>query len=345
MLKITVDRLPELFVKMAENKALYMPIEKNDQVEFHRWSEDAWVRLDKLNTLKSAKDLFFPQTENMMKFKVEGKSLSVEENRDLIEPFVVFGVRACDAESFNVLDKVFMADPMDTFYQNRRENGVVITMACNEPEETCFCSIFGIEAASPAGDITCWMAGDNLYWRANTEKGQAYTEAVSELLEEVGAEGEAKVEEQKKKIRSILEKLPLKDLNLKGFDGEHLLEKFNSPKWARLSESCLGCGTCTFVCPTCQCYDIRDYDNGHGVQRYRCWDSCMYSDFTLMAHGNSRKTQIERFRQRFMHKLVYFPSNNNGMYSCVGCGRCLAKCPISMNIVKVIRALGGEDNE
>jgi heterodisulfide reductase subunit C len=71
----------------------------------------------------------------------------------------------------------------------------------------------------------------------------------------------------------------------------------------------------------------------------------MYSDFTLMAHGNSRKSQVERFRQRFMHKLVYFPSNNDGMYSCVGCGRCLAKCPISMNIVKVIKALGGESNE
>ena len=64
-----------------------------------------------------------------------------------------------------------------------------------------------------------------------------------------------------------------------------------------------------------------------------------------MAHGNSRKSQVERFRQRFMHKLVYFPSNNDGMYSCVGCGRCLAKCPISMNIVKVIKALGGESNE
>ena len=79
-----------------------------------------------------------------------------------------------------------------------------------------------------------------------------------------------------------------------------------------------------------------------GVIRYRCWDSCMYSQFTRMAHGNNRNTQKERFRQRFMHKLVYFPENNDGVFSCVGCGRCLAKCPISMNIVKVMKTVGGE---
>ena len=89
----------------------------------------------------------------------------------------------------------------------------------------------------------------------------------------------------------------------------------------------------------CQCYDVKDFNTGHGVQRFRCWDSCMYSDFTMMAHGTNRPTQKERFRQRFMHKLVYFPSNNDGIYGCVGCGRCLAKCPISMNIVKVAKTL------
>ena len=71
----------------------------------------------------------------------------------------------------------------------------------------------------------------------------------------------------------------------------------------------------------------------------------MYSEFTRMAHGNNRLSQLERFRQRFMHKLVYYPTNNDGVFGCVGCGRCLAKCPISMNIVKVMKALGGNDGE
>ena len=85
-----------------------------------------------------------------------------------------------------------------------------------------------------------------------------------------------------------------------------------------------------------------EFDSGRLVRRFRCWDSCMYSDFTKMSAGQPRPTQLERFRQRFMHKLVYFPDNNDGCFGCVGCGRCLAKCPIHMNIVKVIKTLGEE---
>ena len=145
------------------------------------------------------------------------------------------------------------------------------------------------------------------------------------------------------KTREILAKLPLAGLTTEGVGVGKTQELFDRPEWKTLSEACLGCGTCTFVCPTCQCYDIKDYDTGHGVQRYRCWDSCMYSDFTMMAHGNNRTSQLQRFRQRFMHKLVYFPANNDGMYSCVGCGRCVDKCPSHLNIVKVIKAFGKED--
>ena len=68
----------------------------------------------------------------------------------------------------------------------------------------------------------------------------------------------------------------------------------------------------------------------------------MYSDFTMMAAATNRPTQMQRFRQRFMHKLVYYPMNNDGLYSCVGCSRCVQKCPIHMNIVKVMKTLGGQ---
>ena len=229
---------------------------------------------------------------------------------------------------------------MDTYYKARRDNGIVVTLACSEPEETCFCSTFGIDAADPGGDAAAWIIGDTLYWRSITQKGSNLEEKLKGMFESTDSSDEERLSSHKEEIGRILQKLPLKDLNLKGFDGDVLKEKFDSPKWKELSGTCIGCGTCTFVCPTCQCYDIRDYDTGNGIQRFRCWDSCMYSDFTRMAHGNPRTSQLERFRQRFMHKLVYFPANNEGIYSCVGCGRCLVKCPISMNIVKVIKTVG-----
>lgn len=338
MKKVAISELNALFAAIAGEQTLYIPADDGaGQAKFTPWTEGLALT-KKLNTVRSAKDLFFPQVEGMVNFRVSGKQIEIVESRAEVASFVVFGVRACDCRSFDILDRVFLSDPVDTFYQHRRENGVVVTLACSRPAETCFCTSFGIDAANPAGDVTCWLDEKALYWRANTEKGEALTAKLPQLTDC----GEETVKQQQEKTREILEKLPLGKLDLEGFNGENLMRFFSSPKWDALSESCLGCGTCTFVCPTCQCYDVQDFDNGREVRRFRCWDSCMYSDFTMMAHGTNRPTQKERFRQRFMHKLVYFPSNNDGIYGCVGCGRCLQKCPIHMNIVKVAKALKEE---
>ena len=339
MYKIKREDLPALFQKIAADQELYLPVRTADQTNFGVWREEAEVDLDTLKTVKSPKDVFFPQSETLYTCYREGKKLSVEPETLKEQDFVVFGMKACDIKGVEVLDRVFLSDPIDTFYAARREHGTIVALACHEPEETCFCKVFGVDAAHPAADVAAWMVEDTLYWKPETEKGQKLTEKLADLLEKAeDAESETAVAEEEKKIRAIIEELPYSHLSLEGWNGDVLMEKFESPLWEELYKSCLACGTCTFVCPTCQCYDIKDYDTGHGVQRYRCWDSCMYSDFTMMAHGNNRTSQKERFRQRFMHKLVYFPANNDGMYSCVGCGRCVEKCPASLNIVKVVKA-------
>ena len=338
MLKISLSKIQELFAAIAADEALYIPADHAGQPEFMRWSE-GMAMTDALNTVRSAKDFFFPQTEDLVSFKMEGKSIEIIDPRTETEDFVVFGVRACDVRSFSILDRVFLVDPVDSYDAHRREHGTIVSMACSRPAETCFCHSFGIDAAEPEGDAVCWKTEDALYIRANTEKGEKLLEKLRPMMEEAD---EAPVKAQQEKTREILGKLPLNSFTTEKFGGDVLLKVFNSEQWKSLSESCLGCGTCTFVCPTCQCYDIRDFKTGSGVKRFRCWDSCMYSDFTLMASGNPRTSQLERFRQRFMHKLVYFPANNDGIYGCVGCGRCLSKCPISMNIVKVAKCLEGE---
>ena len=328
--------LNAFFAAIAAKEALYLPVDNNvGKAEYKKWQEGT-VMSDALNTARSAKDFFFPQTENLMEFKMEGKKIDVIDTREECEDFVIFGVRACDAASFDILDRVYLVDPVDSYYKNRREHGTVVTLACNRPAETCFCGTFGIDAADPLGDVTAWKVEDGYVLRANTEKGEALLSSVADLLTDTD---DAAVKAEQEKLRAIMEKLPLAKLTTDGVGEGLTKELFDRPEWAALSESCIGCGTCTFVCPTCQCYDIRDFDTGHGIQRFRCWDSCMYSDFTKMAHGNPRVSQLERFRQRFMHKLVYFPDNNDGIFGCVGCGRCLASCPISMNIVKVMKTL------
>ncbi len=339
MLRIKKSDLGKLYARIADTQALYLPVKAGGKTNFAAWAEDAEVDLDTLKTVKSPKDAFFPQCETLYTCQKEEGKIALCTQKRQEEPFVVFGMKACDVRAVAVLDKVFLTEPVDSYYAARRAHGIIVSLACSRPETSCFCQTFGIDCAAPEGDVATWMAGEYLYWLPQSEKGETLTASVADLLEQAD---ETAVEEEKKAIKAICDRLPLKDLSLEGWGAEAAATRFDSPLWEEMYKPCLACGTCTFVCPTCQCYDIKDYDTGNGVQRYRCWDSCMYSDFTMMAHGNNRTSQMQRFRQRFLHKLAYFPANNNGMFSCVGCGRCVDKCPSHLNIVKVIKTFGKE---
>ena len=337
MKKLALSNLNSFYKAVNDSMKLYLPVENNCAVNFCEWSEGAKVNLDKM-TVKSAKDAFFPQCEDLSAFKKDGKHIIVEQGELVSENFVIFGVRACDVRAFHILDTVFLEGFLDTFYEARRKHGIVISLSCTKPEESCFCTNFAIDPAEPKGDIESYIAGDYIYFNPVTEKGSEFIEKFASLFEN---SDDKAVKESQAKTRAIMEKLPLNNLPLNEFGGDKLDALFNRPEWQGLSESCIGCGTCTYVCPTCQCYDVRDYKTNSGIKRFRCWDSCMRKDFTMMAHGTNRPSHTQRFRQRFMHKLVYHPANHNGEFSCVGCGRCVAKCPVSMNIVKVMKTLGG----
>ncbi len=342
MKKLLKSDLKSLLSLINEKERIYLPVSKAGQTNYAAYTEDSKVDLDTLKTVKSAKEVFFPQSETLYTVTKEDKKIRITQEELEKEDFVLFGVRGCDVKGIEVLDRVFLSEPVDSFYKARRDHGIIVSLACNEPEESCFCKVFGIDCAEPEGDVTLYDCGDYYYWKAKTEKGEALTDVCASALTDAD---EAPVKEKQEEIRKITSLLPYMNISLDSWHGEATKEKFTSDVWADIYKPCIGCGTCTFICPTCQCYDLKDYDTGKGIQRYRCWDSCMYSDFTMMAHGNNRTSQMQRFRQRFMHKLVYFPANNDGMYSCVGCGRCVDKCPASTNIIKVIKAFEKEEGK
>ena len=345
MLSIAKDKIDSLFELIGSKQPLYLPVDNNSgKADFARWQKGTKLS-EKLKTTRSAKDFFFPKTEHLVSYEMSGKEVKVIDPRKEVEDFVIFGVRACDARGFTAIDNVYLnMNPVDSYYKNRREHGTVIVLACNEPAKTCFCSTFGIDAslAKPAGDVSCWLADGKYYFEANTDKGKAFVENAKSALEDADTSA---VEACRKDIAEKVEKLPFAHLDLSKFQGKDMLKIFNSKIWDKVSEPCVGCGTCTYVCPTCMCFDVRDFaTRSNGVRQIRCWDSCMYNDFTQMAAENPRHTQKERSRQRFMHKLMYYPMAHDGMFSCVGCGRCVENCPVNMNIVKVIKAVNESDD-
>ena len=247
MFKITNDQMPKLLKAIAETKDLFLPINNNGVTNFGFYKEDCTPDLDTLRTVKSAKDAFFPQSEGLYAVTTEDGKFTISEEEYCNKDFVVFGVRPCDVRSFVVLDKVFLSDPVDTYYAARREHGIVVSLACHQPDESCFCATFDIDAAEPNADVAMWNIEGGYAWEAKTEKGQALTESIKALLEEADVAKE--VETEKNCIRTILSVLPNSKLDLSAFGAGKTDDLFNSPMWTELSNACLGCGACAGTCP------------------------------------------------------------------------------------------------
>ena len=133
MYKIAKENLSALFQKIAETNELYLPIKTAGQVNFGVYTDGAEVDIDTLKSVKSPKDVFFPQSENLYTCSKDGKKIKIEPQALQEQDFVVFGMKGCDIKGIEVLDKVFLADPIDTFYAARRNHGIIVAMACNEP--------------------------------------------------------------------------------------------------------------------------------------------------------------------------------------------------------------------
>ena len=162
MFKISLIDIGKLFAAFSKENAVYAPIKQDDGSNYKYWKEGMEGCLTNLNTIKSPKDIFFPQSENLVAFKRGEKTVEVVENRDPSEPTVLFGVRGCDIKGFEILDKVFLAEPVDSFYAERRSKVAIVALACGEPEETCFCTKFGVDPSNPVADATAWIVGGEL---------------------------------------------------------------------------------------------------------------------------------------------------------------------------------------
>jgi sulfhydrogenase subunit beta (sulfur reductase) len=208
----------------------------------------------------------------------------------------------------------------------------VIALACiHPPYATCFCTVTGGNPASPEGaDILLTDIGEAYLAEFITPKGERLLPRLGKLPE---AEETALSRREEISVRAggeIRSAPPARDI-------KPVLDRiFEHPFWETIHGKCLKCGTCTYLCPTCHCFDINDETKGGDGVRIRNWDSCMYPLFTRMASGhNPRTSQKERWRQRVMHKFRYYVENF-GVISCVGCGRCVMLCPVNIDIRKII---------
>jgi len=334
------DKLPEFLAQLEKEHRVYAPQLQGDDYRWAPLEQAGDVVWDFSNTRLSPKEFFFPQTECMMRFvndpaDPEGMIMKPEEPLD--EKRVLMNIRPCDAKAFGVLDLIFCQDDYtdDPYWRDKREKTLLVALACNDPCPQCFCTSVGCGPHSEAGsDLLLVDLGDKLLVKVTSERGAAFAEG----LEEAGEDDQKKAAELKKAAEDKL----AQNLTV-GTDKiaqKEVLELFDDPMWDRVWESCLNCGTCTFCCPTCHCFDIQDETQGKEGRRVRNWDWCMHWLFTRHGSGhNPRGTSKERVRQRFMHKFKYIPLKRGGEIGCVGCGRCVVLCPVNIDVREVVNQM------
>jgi len=330
--KIGLEKLNQFVSALMEKETLFAPVKGDAGVNFQEIKDASDVTLDFYNTLQSPKCVFFPQTDDMVRYSLKKGTTEIEEVLLDPEPRIVLGVRPCDVKSFEIMDKLFTGGGIvDPYWENRRKNTTIIGYAFDTVDPTDFYGAFDIHAADTAGSDVFLVKGEkNFLLKVITEKGEKLLGSV-DVLEDASAEDEEYFEERLKKGPE----LKTRTLSLKGVAGK-LKDMFGSPYWEKAAAPCLNCGVCTFVCPTCHCFDIQDETLFGEGTRKRIWDSCMFTDFTLEASGHNPRTQkSQRLRQRVNHKFSYYVTNF-GVTSCVGCGRCTRSCPVNIDILTVV---------
>jgi sulfhydrogenase subunit beta (sulfur reductase) len=322
-----LDRLIRLY-------RVYAPVRRNGLFLFEAVKLGADASLDYPKTKMSPKAVLFPESEDLFHYQSKGRSTKIglpplEDHYGQI----LFGIRPCDAKGIQFLDRFFGGDPSDPYYQERRSKTVIVSLGCRERHNGCFCTTLGgSPCAEDGSDLLLIDIGDEYLVRILSEKGAAL------IKDEDMAEAREEQIIAAAEVAQRAEEAVSPSLELEGA-GDRLIERFNDPVWDTISEKCVGCGVCTYLCPTCHCFDICDEVICQEGTRIRIWDSCQYSLFTKEASGhNPRNTQGKRMRRRIMHKFKYLPEKQD-MWGCTGCGRCVTECPVNLDIRQVLTIL------
>jgi len=268
------------------------------------------LRLDYQRTQIPPKKYLIPFREELLQYRDD----TYHQNEIKAPEIVLFGVHSCDLEGIAYLDLVFLGDRPDPCYSARRAGLTLVGISC-EPDDFCFCN--GSFETAPC-DLFLTARQDGFELSVSSAKGEAIASAAQHLLTEV--QPFPQTERPTCPIRPQDPELRFSE----------------NPLWDKFARTCVSCGACSVCCPTCYCFDVREYPSlSGGGSRLREWDNCLFATHGEVAGGNFRPTRLERLRFRFLHKYCGF-TPLDGMTSCVGCGRCKQLCPVDIDLREII---------
>jgi len=333
--KISKSDLAALLSDWAREFTVFTPVQDGGVAKWAEWDGADTGFLDGYrNTVIPPKALFLPPLEELFGFQKDKDGYRIELPPPSGDRWLIFGIRPCDARALAVLDMTFKDAYEDPYYLTKREKGVLVGLGCTNPAESCFCTSLGggpDEAANV--DLMLTDIGDEFLMEPITDKGEALLSKAG-LTRAATGDDEARAQKAKELARSRV---------TRRVDTEGITEKLRAgfedkDFWEKTAAKCISCGICTFLCPTCYCFNISDeLAKGQG-ERFRSWDSCAFPLYTRMPVENPRQEKWRRLRQKVCHKYEFYPMSFE-VIACTGCGRCIRLCPVNWDITETLAGL------
>ncbi len=341
------EDIGKLYNEFSSEYKFYAPIKQKGNIVFERIENPDDIVLDYLNSRIPPKSILFPQMEVLFEYKLDDKDVEITDRQDLDEKFMIFGIRPCDAYSYELFANFFSfhGNWKDEIYLKKKENTTLIGIGCNTPRSTCFCTSVGGHPFNKENmDVFLTDLGETYLVEAISDKGKEIVKKLSWLSDAADKDVKKSEELAKKAEESFVTQIDVDTIV------KNLEKSFDHPVWDEISEVCIGCGSCSYLCPTCTCFDVIDETDQYNNKgrRVRIWDTCQSCLYTLETSGhNPRDTKIQRCRNRIMHKFSYYPANYD-LLGCVGCGRCIMVCPANNDLrdhLAKIEKIGKEEKE
>ena len=333
-----------VFDKIARTEDLPIGwIDRQNHGQYHLMRNKRKSLFGCVNGAQTWKRFLYPMEKKILEAHRDGRTIELQGISIETPRQALIGVRSCDLHALQILDKVLIDGPyMDASYSRRRKNLFIVAVNCSRSGGNCFCVSMGTGPKASAGfDLALTEVIDDVshYFVVETgsESGQAVLQQVPH--HEVSDE-ETKAAE--KAIQNAVSRMG-HTLNTDGLP-ELLQRNFDNPEWEQVGRRCLSCGNCTMVCPTCFCTTMEDRTDlsGQVIERWRKIDSCHNIAFSYIHGGSIRSSRMSRYRQWMMHKLAYWPEQF-GTFGCVGCGRCIAWCPVGIDLTEEARTIEKSD--
>ena len=325
--KVSFDEVNQIFADLSSEYEIWAPKRFPGK---GRYSDTDIIRYDKVKTVEEivfdeksdfpAKEVLSPITEPLFYFTED----EYRESKVTSKKLLIF-MRPCDIAAQQRQERIYLGNGgfNDMYYERMHEKVKIVMMQCDLDDDTCFCVSMGTNKT------------DNYSLAVVCQDGALKVEVKDDVFapyfEGKTAEDYTPSFPTENKTKVTLPEIPNKEV---------LTKLKEHPMWNEYNKRCISCGSCTVACSTCTCFtttDIAYNENGSIGERKRTSASCQIEGFTDMAGGHSfRNTAGDRMRYKILHKFHDYKERFKDYHMCVGCGRCIPRCPEFISITATV---------